>query len=181
MKKTTKDVLTSDMIERDLFADNKESLRSLPLYFGLSIIFTLLLTPISLLTDTLTYCVLGILVGNAPIAICIAFLVISLVEKRKLSHGEFCVSSRHLRRKKTRHYFRNNHSHTYRYLYFDGFHRKLVDRATYEQAAVGKEYFAVHYKKSKFIKLLYPANAYELRDRSLSPEQNDASHTKNNF
>ena len=78
MKNPTKDILTEELIEKDLYDDNKKDLRELPLFFAISIIFSLLMTPLSLFADSMLLCVFGILIGNLPLLIALFFLIIHL-------------------------------------------------------------------------------------------------------
>ncbi len=169
MEKQTKNIITREWIEKELYFYNTADIRStLVLCGALSIVF-LPLTIISIyglcyvIENMLLQIVLSVIIGgfaSSPIWINLLSLCSSLNERKLLKNGDFDIVIRDIRYKSEKIVYR---CHIKKYLYFDDFKERLVSRAMFDLTSQGDEFYLVHYKTKNSIKLLYSVKMYEYK------------------
>ena len=99
----------------------------------------------------------GAILFSCPVWLHVIALVKCLFERKQLNNGEFDVAVRKVTYKDER----IVHRHVEQYLSFEGFSDLSVPRTTYELSTFGDEFYLVHYKEKKTIKLFFPRKMYE--------------------
>ena len=165
VEKQTKNVITRELIEKELRFYNKADLRSnlvlcgaFGVFFG-AVAAGIIYGFIVLLDNIWLKIVLSVLVGGLitlPIWVNIRFPIISLRERKLLKNGDFDILVHRVQRKEER----ILHRHTQRYLHFEGFKATPVERINYDLVSIGDEFYIVHYKGHTSIKLLYSLKMY---------------------
>ena len=168
MEKQTKNAITRDFIENELCFYNKADIRStLTLCGAMSLCFVPLTAGIvygffALLEITWLKILLSVLVGgltSAPIWINLLSLKKSLSERRLLRNGDFDIAVRQVQYKEEKPVQR----YTEKFLHFAGFKEISVSSVNYDFSSQGDEFYIVHYKGSKEIKLIYSLKMYVLK------------------
>ncbi len=167
VEKQTKNRITRDMIEKNLYAGNKADIQAYLIWGGsLSVVFiphTIGLVAVfasffeNLFLKIACCSLIGIIMSS-PVWLFLVFLIISLRERALLQNGEFEIVVRTVS-DKTEGVIRR---HPVEYLHFEGFKEVAVDHATFQMASHGDEFYIVHYKPKRSIEMLYPAKMYEL-------------------
>ena len=168
MEKQTKNVITREIIEKELRFSNTAYIRStLVLCAGLSLLFV----PLTVLavcvvcgafTAVLLEIIISVLLGavlSAPVWINLLCLIPKLKERKLLQNGEFDITVCEVSYKEKKTVRR----HTENVLHFVGFDGASVASTTFDLASQGDEFYVVHYKGLTGIELLYPLNLYELQ------------------
>ena len=102
----------------------------------------------------------GIAVFSCPIWLNVLALIRCFAERKKLAKGEFEVTVRKVTYKEEK----MVHRHVEEFLSFEGFSDISVPRTTYELSTFGDEFYLVHYKEKKTIKLFFPRKMYEYHE-----------------
>ena len=167
--KQTKNIITRDWVVKELQFYNTADIRSILL---LLIPITALFLPATvgavnaILTSVKIVwlsAVLGILVGglmSSPIWLLLFSLKKSLAEKKMLNHGDFEIVTREMMYKSEELVRRRIVEN----LHFKDFNKISVGHTAYQLAAAGDEYYIVHYKGSKTVKLFYSTKMYDYKD-----------------
>ncbi len=170
--KQTKNPLTRQEIERELYALNKADIRAAAVMLGVTI---LVLAPIAVIITLVTVGETGHFAIKAAIIIitdglCLAPVVVmsigvihAFTDRKLLQNGGFDIVTRELQSKEEKIVGR----HVERFFHFQGFHPTTVGTTTYQLADQGDEYYIVHYKRKHFIKLLYSAKMYDLKENQV--------------
>ena len=98
------------------------------------------------------------LLGYTPVGIFLWGLITSLIERGRLSKGEFEVSVAKVSFKGEKLVGR----HLEEFLHLKDFGNVRVDHTTFQLADRGDEYYVIHYKKT--VKLYYSLEMYEYRE-----------------
>ena len=170
LEKQTKNIITRDLIEKELRFDNTADIRStlvacgalsllfVPLTIGFVYGFLVLFKPgwlkilFSVLIGTLT---------SAPVWIHLLSLKKSLTERKLLQNGDFDIVVCEVQYKDEKLVYR----HTEKVLHFNGFKEIMVGNVPYDFVSQGDEFCLVHYKGQTTIKLLYSLKMYDYRER----------------
>ena len=168
MNKQTKNIITRELIEKELRFYNKAEIRASLLCGG---VLALICIPIAVLAvraivlhfeSMALKLLLGILGGGVltvPIWIMLFSLRGSLADRKKLLNGDFEITACTLQYKGER----VVHKHIEEYFSFGGFDDISVSSTAFYMASVGDDYYIVHYKGSGEIKLLYSAKTHEYK------------------
>jgi hypothetical protein len=88
------------------------------------------------------------------------FLGHYLLSRIRILRGDFEITTKAVMRKNEV-YREYNYDKT---LYFKDFWRYPLRDSSYEIASIGDPYYIIHFKNSKFIQMVYPLKAYELKE-----------------
>lgn len=169
MERQTKNVITRELIERELRYYNTANIRSaLVLCAALSPLFVPLTVGtvcgvFALLKNTLLIILLSVLIGglaSAPIWIKLLALIRSLRDRKLIQNGDFAIVICEVQYKGEK----PVHRHTEKFLHFNEFEEVLVENVNYDIVSQGDEFYIVHYKGHTTIKLLYSLKMYEYRE-----------------
>ena len=168
MEKQTKNIITREWVEKELRFYNTADIRS---RLVLCSVFTVILLPITIaliwgvvesFDHVLVEIFLSIFMGcitSSPILHFSLLIREALCEKKMLDRGEFDIVTRDVSYKSEE----MVHRHIEEFLYFCEFDKISVGHTTFQLASVGDEFYIVHYKGKKDIKLFYSAKMYELQ------------------
>lgn len=169
MKKQTKNIITREFVENELRFYNKADIRStLVLYGTLSVFFVPLAAGLiyGILSQAgypvlkiFLVAVIGGLFGF-PVWCGIFLLCRSLKERKLLLNGEFEIEIHTVTHKKEK----VVHKHIEEFLRFKGFKDVSVGHTVFQLASPGDEFYLIHYRSKKLIKLLYPTKMYEYKE-----------------
>lgn len=169
MAKQTKNIITRKSIEDDLLFYTSADMRSTLVWGGA---ISLLGVPsIILLANFLKP------TDRHPLSlICYGFILLlfislllslfipiprALKEKKLIRSGEVEIVVLPLLYKQEKVY----RHHTYKLLYFEGFKGEMVGNTEYDLASAKQEYYIVHYRNSKEIKMIFSTERYEYREQ----------------
>lgn len=167
MEKQTKNIITRELIEKELRFYNTADIKSALVMLGPVSLFFLpitvgfmygILSSIKI-ENILFKVVLALLVGSitsSPIWLYLVSLRTALAERRLLLRGEFDVVVREVLYKSEK----IVHRHTEEFLHFNDFKEISVDHTTFQLASQGDIFYIVHYKSKNYIKLLYSDKMY---------------------
>lgn len=170
--KQTKNPLTRQEIERELYALNKADIRAAAVMLGVTI---LILAPIASIITVITVSATGhfaikaaiIIITDGlslvPVAAMLVGVIHAFTDRKLLQNGGFDIVTRELQYKEEKIVGR----HLERFFHFQGFYPTTVGTTTYQLADQGDEYYIVHYKGKKFIKLIYSAKMYDLKEKQV--------------
>ena len=168
MENQTKNIITREMIERELWFYNKATVKTL---LVTCVPASLFMIPLSIILASVTlsdiynivakifFALFFCALGTFPIWLNLIVLRETLSQRKKLLRGEFDIVTRELLYKDEELVNRNIRE----YLHFSGFNGITVGHTTYQLASEGDTFYIVHYKASKNIQLLYPAKSYKLQ------------------
>ena len=168
MKKQTKNIITREWIEKELRFYNTADIKSRLVLCG---VFTVILLPITIaliygillsLDNVLVKIVLSIFIGgivSSPIWLFFLLTREALCERKMLARGDFDIVTRDVSYKSEE----IVHRHIEEFLHFCEFDKISVGHTTFQLASVGDEFYIVHYKGKKDIKLFYSAKMYDLQ------------------
>lgn len=168
MPKQTKNIITRETLEKELRHGCKAGARfSLTVSGALSVVFvplTIGLVSLIWMTvgNTVMKILLSVLLGGlmtSPIWALLLNTVLCFKEMKLLDRGDFDVVTLELLRKSEI----IVHRHLEEVLHFNGFKKKSVDHTVYQLASPGDEFYIVHFKGSREIRLLYPLKMYEYK------------------
>ena len=172
MAKETKNILTRQLVEKELRFYNTADIRSsvlliaclTPLFGGLAAIMTAgVLGLIDHIGVRIFLLILILPTMTAPIWINLLSLISSLKEKRMLDKGEFEIVKKQLNHKSQKTENRHNHRHIRYYFHFIGFMDRRVDKSTYDMTAEDEGFYLVHLTSKYYIKLFYPESRYDFK------------------
>lgn len=174
MKKPTKNIITRDFIEKELWFCNKASVRSSIIFLIMLLIFSILCTAMfiylscvlskSILMKILL-CIISVAIGTVFFWLEFIALMQYLSERKKLKLGKFEVVTRKVLYKRMA-YLKRELSIYERYarrykrecVFFEDFNHTIGYSSLLSE---GDECYIVHYNGSREIKQLYPLNMYE--------------------
>jgi hypothetical protein len=169
MEKQTKNIITREWIEKELWFYNTADLK---VGIGIFAIVFLVCIPFAAffigLIITVSYnlffrILVSVLIGVLfiiPVAATAGGIFITVSERKKLKAGEFDIVVREMSYKIER----ATRRETILLLKFPDFREKRVDKTTYFHADIGDEFYIVHYrtnKAKKTAKLVYSFKMYE--------------------
>ena len=166
MEKQTKNMITREIVEKELSFYNTADIRSaLVLCSTLSLLFIPLTAGIiyglfALLKNIWLMLPLAILIGglmSAPVWINLLSLIRSLKERNLLQNGDFDIEICEVQYK----YEKLVHRHTEKFLHFSGFEDISLGNANFDLTSQGDKFYIVHYKDRTTIKLIYSLKMYE--------------------
>ena len=174
MDKKTKNIITREQVDKELRNLNKDlidlSISSsifTGLFFGASFAVSIwafgtsnFIAPIKILLCLASFIVLF------PFGNDVYDLFKYFAEGKKISNGDYEIIKRDMQYKNKIEYLRGRHLVTKRLLHFYDFKEIDVNEIIYELAFSGEEYYIVHLKNSKEIKMLYSTERYEIKDYS---------------
>ena len=168
MAKETKNILTRQLVEKELRFYNKADIRSsalliaclTPLFGGLAALMTVgVLGLIDHIGLRIFLLILILPTMTAPIWINLLSLISGLKEKRMLDKGEFEIVKKQLNHRSQR----TEHRHIRYYFHFIGFEDRQVDKSTYDMTAEDEGFYLVHLTSKYYIKLFYPESRYDFK------------------
>ena len=170
MEKQTVNVITREFIKKELRFYNTADIRSTLVLCGA---ISLLLVPLTigvvceileLFKPEWLKILLSVLVGGlvgAPIWLILLSLRTRLRERKLLQNGDFDIVVCEVQYKDEK----LVHRHTEKILHFVGFNEISVGNTTYDLASQGDEFYIVHYKGFKDIKLFYSLKMYVFKEK----------------
>ena len=168
LKKQTKNVITREFVEKELRFYNTADIRYTSVILTIMALFMIPITVgavgyFSLWCDVAWINALAtIFVGSLfafPVLVPLFSLIRSLVERKLLNRGDFVITRTRLLYKSDRIISRQLEE----LLHFEGFRQAVVTPFAYEIATPGDDYYIVHYKGKRSIKLFYSTKRYEYR------------------
>lgn len=157
MKTPTKNIISRDDIIKELLKRNKRDITDILIVIGISMIIDVILILALISTDFPPfYSVFSFLFISAPFVL----LGDCLWKRRRILRGDFEITTKAVMRKNDV-YREYNYDKT---LYFKGFWRYPLHDSGYEIASIGDPYYIIHFKNSKFIQMVYPLKAYEIKE-----------------
>ena len=160
MKKPTKNILTEDIIARDLYTVYKEEKQDYPLLLAVLLLFALIPSIFALASiKSIVFCILVILPFATPLIVYLVRFFLLFTEPKKIMCGKFEVTVQELDRKREL----GGKQRTW-ILYFSGFRIKSVNYYDYHYASEGDKYYLVYYKNSKSIRLFYPLRTHSITE-----------------
>lgn len=169
MKKPTKNIITREYIEKELWFYNKADARSCILFSGILLLFCI---PCTIMFISLScafaksillkifLCIISVFLGMSFEGIELVYLIKALTERKKLKAGEFSIVIRKMLYKREV-IERRTELHC---LYFEDFKRVATGYTYYDLSSDGDEFYIVHYNGSKEIQHIYPLSMYEYRE-----------------
>lgn len=168
MEKQTKNVITREFIEKELRFYNTADIRSaLVLLCVISLLFVPLTigvfygTSSLIKTEWLKILLLvlnGVLI-SAPVWLALFVLGKNLRERKLLQNRDFDISVCEVQYKDEKIVYR----HVEKILHFTGFNDIAVDNVNFALTTPGDEFYVVHYKGLRDVKLLYSLKLYEFK------------------
>ena len=168
MEKQTRNVITREIIEKELRFYNTADIRSNLVMIG---VMALVCVPLiammvyisceifsSVWLEVVFSVLLGGLMGT-PIWWNLFLLCRSLFDRRLLMRGDFEIVTRDLLYKQET----TAHRHVRNKFHFSDFNDTEVGNLIFQLACAGDEFYIVHYKTKKEIQLLYSTKMYELK------------------
>ena len=175
-EKETKNIITPKWLERELRFYNKADLRfSLLVCITCSLIMipiTAIITVLGVNTIENTVVKTLALIILIPLLLTPVFflakgVIETLIERKKLNRGEYCIILRELQYKKEKIVYRGRSKRIAEFLYFRDFKEREVDHTTYQLASSGDKFYLVYYKQrkeKKDIRFLYSEKMYEYKE-----------------
>lgn len=166
MQRETKNVITRETVAIDLRSSNAKRMKfALYLGFAMWVPIGLCAVVIMFSRDYLSVQIKSIALMIFVLSFFAYVLITSLSNMIKLKRGEFEIVVRRVINKKEklsygRHVGRNKVKEC---LYFNDFNETSVKHTMYQLASYGDEFYIVHYRGEKKIKLLYPCKMYEYK------------------
>ena len=164
MANPTKNILTRELVEKELRVLNRKDIRwALALFLGTAPFSLLLATGLALrilslelLSSLTVQTLIAIFVWcfvASPFLLASPMVIHPLSERRLLKKGRFEVSVLPL-------------SYKQEQLVFRGFHPFAADSVIYLMTDAGEKCYLVHYPGKKDIKLVYPLSMYDYKDEN---------------
>ena len=166
VEKQTKNIITREWVEKELRFYNTADIKAMLVLCGA---LSLVLIPFTVgfvyaicvfVPNVALKIILSVLIGalsTAPVWINLLGLRGALSERKLLRRGEFDIAVRTVTRKSEKPVYR----HVEEFLHFDDFEEISFGHTKFQLASHGDEFYIVHYKTRKTIKLLYSAKMYE--------------------
>ena len=171
MKKPTKNIITRDFIEKELWFCNKASVRSSIIFLIMLLIFSILCTAMFIYLSCvlaknifmkILLCIISVAIGTVFFWFEFVALMQYLSERKKLKLGEFEVVTRKVLYKRMAYLKRGPSIYVSKYkhecVFFEDFNHTIGYSSLLSE---GDECYIVHYNGSREIKQLYPLNMYE--------------------
>ena len=169
MKRQTKNIITREWVEKELRFYNTADIRSSLVLCGalsplfLALTFMLVYGAFAVFDAIWLKIVVAVLTGviiSSPVWIHLIYLYHRLAERKKLLRGEFDITIRPVSQKREKIIYR----HLEEFLYFEDFEEISVQHTTFQLASPGDDFYIVHYKGGKLIKLFYPLKTHEYKE-----------------
>ena len=163
MKNPTKNIITRKEIEKELLFNNTANIKytavclaALMLAFGGIGLFMLAL---SYGAAIFTFAIAGII-------ICVFLVMFARIfmERRHLKNGDLEIVIRHLLYKDERLVRVGKSRRMQEMFHFAGFEEVWANHTEYQLATMEDEFYIVHYKGSKTVKMLFPLKLYEYKE-----------------
>ncbi len=163
MEKQTKNIITRKEIEKELLFSNTANIKytavclaALMLAFGGIGLFMLAL---SYEAAIFTFAIAGII-------ICVFLVMFARIfmERRHLKNGDLEIVIRHLLYKDERLVRVGKSRRMQEMFHFAGFEEVWANHTEYQLATMDDEFYIVHYKGSKTVKMLFPLKLYEYKE-----------------
>ena len=170
MKKPTKNIITREYIEKELWFYNKAGIRSSILLMGILLIFCIPCTIMFIsfscaiaknILLKIFLCIISVFLGMSFEGIVLVYLIKDLSERKKLKAGEFSIVIRKMLYKRTV-YEERSELHC---LYFEDFNEVATGYTYYNLSSDGDEFYLVHYNGSNKVKWVYPLSMYEYKEK----------------
>ncbi len=169
MEKQTKNIITREWVAKELHFYNTADIRATLVLCGILSLFfvplsvALVYEIVTLFKNALLKIFISIFVGgsmSAPVWTNLLALHTSLKERKMLLKNEFEIAIRTVLYKSEK----IVHRHIAEYLHFEDFKEISVEHTTFQLSSQGDDFYIVHYKGSKLIKLLYSSKIYEYKE-----------------
>lgn len=169
MEKQTKNIITREWVEKELRFYSMADIKASILMCGiLSTIFIALAVVMDVLVIEgahnlifeIVFCVLWTSLSLIPVVISVVSLCESIAKRKLFLSGEFDITTHAVSYK----YEKVTRRNTILFLVFPGFKDRAVGNTTYFHAAIGDEFYIVHYRTNKAKKraeLVYSTKMYE--------------------
>lgn len=164
MGKQTKNIITREKIENDLLFSNTATLKYTAVCFAALMLAFL---GIGLFILALSYAAAIVTFTIAGIIICVFAVMFAriFIERRHLKNGDVEIVIRHLLYKDERLVRVGKSSRMQEMFHFAGFEEVWANHTEYQLATMDDEFYIVHYKGSKTVKMLFPLKMYELKEQ----------------
>ena len=174
MEKQTKNVITRESIEKDLWFYNTADIRSTLVVSGAAalvcvpLIAMMVYISCEIFSSVWLEVVFSVLLGGlmgTPMWINLFSLIKSLKERKLLKNREFDIVVCKLEYKYETYVRQFSHRGVENRFNFDGFKDKAVGRVNFNTASPGDEFYVVYYKGHSNIESIYPMKTYELKEK----------------
>lgn len=173
MEKQTKNIITREWVTNELRFYNKADIKAgLVLFCMFALIVVLIVTPCVLailsqsediFAEVITL-IIPCLIIVIPAVMFLRGLCVAFSEKKLLNNGDFDIEVCELQYKDEK-MMGFGMRNLKEFLHFEGFKGVMVDHTQFQLATMGDEYYIVHYRNKKDIKLFYSLKMYEYRER----------------
>ena len=163
VEKQTKNIITRKEIEKELLFNNTASIKHTAVCLAASM---LAFGGIGLFMLALSYGAAIFTFAIAGIIICVFLVMFARIfmERRHLKNGDLEIVIRHLLYKDERLVRVGKSRRMQEMFHFAGFEEVWANHTEYQLATMDDEFYIVHYKGSKTVKMLFPLKMYEYKE-----------------
>lgn len=163
VEKQTKNIITRKEIEKELLFNNTASIKYTAVCLA---VLMLAFGGIGLFMLALSYGAAIFTFAIAGIIICVFLVMFARIfmERRHLKNGDLEIVIRHLLYKDERLVRVGKSRRMQEMFHFAGFEEVWANHTEYQLATMDDEFYIVHYKGSKTVKMLFPLKMYEYKE-----------------